>query len=130
AAIIQSEERDPIPVYDFLSKYINDSSNNQRLIVGSAICAYYIYRGSRGLNHLQYGIDFYPENWPILSDSVYWFTHKSAPYARKIATYTVNSNKSLPEWAYKFAKGKTYNGLTLYKVAYSDALKIREIPID
>ena len=130
AAIIQSEERDPIPVYDFLSKYTKDSSTNQRLIVGSAICGYYTYRGRTGFNHLQYGIDFYPENWPILSDSVYWFTHKSAPYARKIATYTVNSNKLLPEWVYKLAKGKTYNGLTLYKVAYSDALKIREIPID
>lgn len=130
AAIVQSKERDPIPVYDFLSKYTKDTINNQRLIIGSAICAYYTYRGRTGLNNLQYGIDFYPENWPKTSDSVYWFTHKTAPYARKIATYNVTSNKSLPEWAYKFAKGRTYDGLTLYKVAYSDALKIREIPID
>lgn len=127
AAIIQSEERDPIPVYDFLSKYAQDSSGRKGLIVGSAIAAYYTYRGR---TNLEYGIDFYPENWPKQSDSIFWFTHKTAPFTRKVAQYEVPLNKTLPDWAYKFAKGRTYSGLTLYKVSYYDALKINEIPID
>ena len=127
AAIIQYNERDPIPVYDFLSKYTKDSSNKKSLIIGSAIGAYYTYRGR---TNLEYGIDFYPENWTKLADSVFWFTHKTAPFARKIATYKVPSNSIIPDWAMRFAKGKTYKGLTLYKVSHSDAQKIKDIPID
>jgi len=123
ASQIQKPQRDPVPVYDFLSKHIPKPNNsNKHLIIGDAIGAYFTYhlhRNSRAshFSNLHYAFDYYPIDWEPFN-KVFILTHDSLPPygAHFIAQYNAANKLSLPKWALFFAKGQTYSGMNLYQL--------------
>lgn len=123
AAQLQKSERNPEPVYDFLTKYLPKPTNSHKhLIIGDAIGAYYTYhlhRNSRASqnSNFHYAFDYYPIDWKPYN-KVFILTHDSLPAysAHFIAQYTSTNKHALPKWALIFAKGKTYSGMNLYQL--------------
>ncbi len=115
AAIIQAKSRNPIYVYDFLHKYLPNSTKKPTLILGESIGFYYAHRG-RNYQRYDYGVDFYPQhfNWNHY-EHVVLLTHNERPQDSLIAIY--NSPKKafeIPSIMKSFAKGGTYDGMRIY----------------
>lgn len=123
ASQLQKPQRDPIPVYNFLSKHLSVTTSTQKsLLIGDAIGAYYTYHlqtSSHQKQHhsLDYAFDYYPIDWQPYQ-KVFILTHDSLPSygAHFIAQYTLPNNHSIPKWALTFAKGQTYKGMNLYQL--------------
>ena len=92
--------------------------------MGESIGSYYCNRLAQknkrlGVkNEFDYAIDIYPQHWNNQDyDQVFLITHEIQPQLELVAEYKAQPYFVLPKWAQSFAKGGTYDGTKIYRLA-------------
>ncbi len=123
AAWIQRPQRDVNEVLSFIHKNI-PQNQKKTLIWGESIGSYYCNRLAQknkrlGVkNEFDYAIDIYPQHWNNQDyDQVFLITHEIQPQLELVAEYKAQPYFVLPKWAQSFAKGGTYDGTKIYRLA-------------
>ncbi len=123
AACIQRPQRDATAVLNFIHKNI-PQNQHKTLIWGESIGSYYcngyvLKSKAKAQNQVfDYALDIYPQHWKNQNyDQVFLITHEDQPQLKLVAKYEVKPYFKLPNWAKSFAKGGTYDGTKIYRLA-------------
>ncbi len=123
AAWSQHPQRNANSVLSFIHK--NIPQNQEKILIwgesiGSYYCNGYVQKMRKFTsNHVfDYAIEIYPQHWKNKNyDQVFLITHEVKPELKLIAEYKVKPLFPLPKWANQFAKGGTYDGTKIYRLA-------------
>jgi len=123
AAWIQRPQRDANAVLNFIHKNI-PQNQHKTLIWGESIGSYYcngyvLNSKVKSQNQVfDYALDIYPQHWNNKDyNQVFLITHENQPQLKLVAKYEVKPYFKLPNWANSFAKGGTYDGTKIYRLA-------------
>jgi hypothetical protein len=123
AALIQRPQRNADSMLHFIHK--NIPQNQQKTLIwgesiGSYYCNGFVKKNKQVNTHatFDYAIEIYPQHWNNRKyNQVFLITQENRPNLQLIATYKVNPYFEIPAWAKSFAKGGTYDGTKIYRLA-------------